>query len=108
MTHTFALLYGIAAVASIVACLPQIIQIIKTQNVEGISLQSYDMWLVLQIISMPYIYQSGDMLWFGANVLWGAYYFAMVLLIQHYRYPRFIRNIVKKVVAVLRLFPVKQ
>ena len=107
MTHFFALLYGIAAIASIVACLPQIIQIVKTKTVEGISLQSYDMWLILQIASMPYIYQSGDMLWFGANVIWVAYYLAMVLLIQHYRYPRYIRTLIHKIVSIARLVPVR-
>lgn len=106
MTHIFALLYAISAVGFIAACLPQIIQIVRTKTVEGISLQSYDMWFVMQVISMPYIYQSGDMMWFGANVVWVAYYAAMITLIEHYRYPHYMRVIVDKLVQVLRFVPV--
>ncbi len=106
MTHIFALLYTLSAFGFIIACLPQIVQIIRTKSVEGISIQTYDMWFVMQLISMPYIYQSGDMLWLSANIVWVAYYGGMVLLIEHYRYPRYIRNLVDKFVAVLRLIPV--
>ncbi len=105
MTHFFAILYAISTIGFIVACLPQVIQVLKTKNVEGISLQTYDMWFIMQVMSMPYIYQSGDVLWIAANLVWSAYYLIMVILIQHYRYPRYIRAIVDKVVKLLRLVP---
>lgn len=106
MTHIFAILYAISAVGSVVACLPQIIQVLKTKTVEGISLQTYDMWFVMQAVSMPYIVQSGDSLWITANIVWIAYYLAMALLIQHYRYPHYISVVVGKLVSALRLVPV--
>lgn len=107
MTRLFAILYAISAFGFIVACMPQIVQVIKTKTVEGISLQTYDMWFVMQLISMPYIFQSGDVLWICANVIWIVYYLAMVLLIQHYRYPHYIRVAVQKLVGILRLVPVR-
>lgn len=106
MTQSFAILYAISTFGFIIACVPQLVQILKTKNVEGISLQTYDMWLIMQAISMPYIYQSADGLWIGANIMWIAYYAAMVVLIQHYRYPHYVRMLVGKFVQVLRFFPV--
>ena len=105
--NTFAILYAASSLASIAACLPQIIQIIKTKNVEGISLQTYDMWLLLQIVGIPYTVQSGDPVWACAAVLWLVYYIVMVILIEHYRYPHYIRAVVDKVVAVLRFLPLR-
>lgn len=106
MIHTFAILYAISAFGFVIACLPQIIQVVRTKTVEGISLQTYDMWLVMQVISMPYILQSGDLLWISANIVWVAYYAAMVVLIEHYRYPHYVQVIVSKFVHVTRLLPV--
>jgi hypothetical protein len=106
MNSIFSILYAIASVGFIIAVLPQLIHIIRAKTVEGFSLQTYDIWVVLQLASMPYIYQTGDVMWFAANAVWLVYYFTMVLLIQHYRYPHYMRVIVDKVVRVLRLVPV--
>jgi len=106
MTQFFPLLYAISSFGFIIGCIPQIIHILKTKTVEGISLQTYDMWFAMQVISMPYIYQSADPLWIGANIVWLVYYAAMVVMIQHYRYPHYIRMLVSKFVHVLRILPV--
>lgn len=106
MTHIFALLYAISTIGFMVACLPQVVQVLRTKTVEGISLQAYDMWFIMQVISMPYIYRSGDLLWLIANVVWVVYYGAMILLIAHYRYPRYVRVLVDKFVRFLRHMPV--
>ncbi|MBP6038080.1 MAG: PQ-loop repeat-containing protein [Candidatus Saccharimonas sp.] len=105
--NTFAILYALSAIASIVACLPQIVQILKKKNVEGISLQSYDMWFVLQLGVIPYTIQKGDALWITASVMWAVYYIVMILLIEHYRYPNYINTIANKVASTLRLVPVQ-
>lgn len=104
--NTFAILYAAASIASIVACLPQIVQILRTKNVEGISLETYDMWFIFQIMALPYAIQSGDVVWISAGLLWAVYYVTMVALIEHYRYPHYIRYVVDKVVSVLRLVPI--
>lgn len=106
MNQVFSTLYAISSVGFIVACLPQIIQILRTKTVEGISTQTYDMWLCLQIFAMPYTFESGNPLWIGANFMWLLYYSAMVVLIQHYRYPHYVRVIVDKLVRVLRFVAV--
>lgn len=103
----FALLYILASVMSILAGLPQIIQILRTKNVEGINLQTYDMWAVLQVASLPYTVQSGNALWFGVSVGWLTYYTAVIILIEHYRYPHYIRVVLHHVVTILRLLPVR-
>ena len=106
MTHYFAIMYAVASVATIVGCLPQVIQVFKTKNVEGISLQTYELWLIFQLLSIPYIYQSGDIMWIAANLAWTAYYVLMIILIQVYRYPHYIRVAVSRFVKVLKLIPV--
>lgn len=103
---TLALMYAIAGGASIIACIPQIVQILKTRNVEGISLQTYDMWFVLQIVCLPYVLSKGDWVLGSISVLWAVYYASIILLIEHYRYPNYIRFAVEKLVTVLRLIPV--
>lgn len=105
MDQLVTLLYVGATLGFLVAGLPQIIQILKTKTVEGVSLQTYDLWFVLQISSTPYIIQSGNIMWMISNAVWLVYYFAMILLIQHYRYPQYIRVIVSRMVAVLRVVP---
>lgn len=101
-----ATLYAIAALSSIAACTPQIIQILKTKNVEGISLQTYDLWFILQLTAIPYVVQSGNVLWATASILWAVYYAVMIVLIQYYRYPHYIRSTVGRLVAILRFVPI--
>lgn len=106
MIQIFAILYTISTIGFIIAGLPQIIQVLRTKMVEGISLQTYDLWFVMQLVSTPYIAQSGDLLWQSANIMWIVYYGLMILLIEHYRYPHYVRVLVDKFVQVLRLIPV--
>ena len=98
-------LYGISAIGFILAGIPQIVQILKTKTVEGISLQMYDMWLMLQIFAFPYVLQSRNVMWIISSALWIVYYAVMVALIKHYRYPRYVQNAVQHFVAILRLLP---
>lgn len=105
MNHIFAIIYGIASITSIVACVPQLTQILRTKNVEGISLQTYDMWFLMQLFAIPYTIQSGDLLWMAAGLLWAVYYLTIIVMIEHYRYPHYIRVIVAKLVSVLRVIP---
>lgn len=106
MNNFFSILYAASSIGFILACSPQLIHIIRSKTVEGLSLQTYDMWFALQVIAMPYIYQTGDAMWIVGNIFWCAYYLTMALLIQHYRYPHYIRVIVDKLVHVLRFVPV--
>ncbi len=101
-----ALLYILASVTSILAGLPQIVQILRTKNVEGINLQTYDMWAVLQAAGLPYTVQSGNALWFGVSIGWLIYYVAVIILIEHYRYPHYISVILSHVASFLKLLPV--
>jgi uncharacterized protein with PQ loop repeat len=106
MNHIFAFIYAAASITSIIACIPQLTQILRTKNVEGISLQTYDMWFIMQLFAIPYTIQSGDMLWVAAGILWATYYLTIILLIEHYHYPHYIRVIVARLVSVLRVIPV--
>ena len=106
MNSVFSFLFAASTIGFIVACFPQIIHILRTKTVEGLSLQTYDMWFWFQVAAMPYIYQSGDTMWIAANIMWFVYYLAMVLLIQHYRSPHYIRVIVDRIVGTLKLMPV--
>ncbi len=106
MNHIFALIYAVASLSSIAACIPQVVQILHTKNVEGISIQTYDMWFVMQLIAVPYMVQSGDLLWVAAGLLWAVYYLTVIILIEHYRYPHYVRVIVSRLVGVLRAAPV--
>lgn len=106
MNHIFAIMYALASIAAIVGCIPQVTQILRTKNVEGISLQTYDMWFLMQIFGVPYTIQSGDPLWVAAGVSWAVYYLTVIILIEHYRYPHYISVIVARLVSVLRVIPV--
>lgn len=103
MEQLFAIIYGISAVALVASGLPQIMQVLRTKDVEGISLETYDMWLVFQLLSMPYIIQSHDWLWIGANLLWAAYYAVMIILIEHYRYPHYVQVVVDSFARFVRI-----
>lgn len=104
--NIFAIMYIFAASTSIIAGLPQILQIIRTKNVEGISLQTYDMWAALQVMSLPYTIQSGNVLWSSVSVGWLVYYVVVVFLIERYSYPRYMKYILNRIARLLRLVPV--
>ena len=103
--NIFAIMYVFASTTSILAGIPQIVQIIRSKNVEGISLQTYDMWALLQVMSLPYTVQSGNILWSGVSVAWLAYYLVVVFLIERYSYPRYTRYIVSHVARLLSFVP---
>ena len=89
--ESLAVTYLIANIAQFAACAPQIVQVVRTKDAGGLSMRSHEMWFILQLACLPYVFDSSDMMWMIVGSLWALYYALMVWLIARYRYPNYIR-----------------
>jgi uncharacterized protein with PQ loop repeat len=89
--ESLAVTYLIANIAQFAACAPQIIQVVRTKDANGLSMKSHEMWFILQLACLPYVFDSSDTIWIFVGCLWALYYALMVWLIARYRYPNYIR-----------------
>ena len=81
------ILYGIGTVAAIIACLPQMHQLMVTKRSDEFSLSTWVIWLGGQAMAFIYISSLGETLVALASACWTAFYAFMVGLILYYRRP---------------------
>lgn len=105
--ESLAVTYLIANISQFIACAPQIVQVVHTKDAGALSLKSHEMWFVLQLACLPYVFNSSDVLWMIVGALWAVYYAAMVWLIARYKYPNYARLWLQSLVHRRALLPVR-
>ena len=82
------LAYLIASLASIGAMAPQIRQLLVTKQTDELSLLSWTIWAVAQVIATIYAISIHALPFIIMSSTWLLYYLCMVGLILYYRHPR--------------------
>lgn len=80
------ILYIIAALIAVAACLPQILQLRSSKASDELSLSTWVIWLATQFITLLYVVSLQNMLMAAVNILWTTFYVIMVVMIIHYRH----------------------
>jgi uncharacterized protein with PQ loop repeat len=83
--NIFEITYTIGVLVAIGACIPQVIQLIKTKRSDEFSISTWLLWATTQGLSFMYAMHLGDTLLIAANAIWVSFYTLMVALIFHYR-----------------------
>ncbi|NCU38458.1 hypothetical protein EOL96_05395 [Candidatus Saccharibacteria bacterium] len=89
--ETLAATYLFANISQFIACAPQIILVVRTKNASSLNLRSYEMWFMLQLACLPYIFHLNNILFMIMGVAWALYYLLMAWLIIRYKYPHYLR-----------------
>jgi MtN3 and saliva related transmembrane protein len=79
------ILYLVTSMASLVASVPQIIQLFKEKRSDELSLSTWSMWFLCQITFLIYVVSRGETLMLVTNTIWLAFYAAMLWMIVYYR-----------------------
>jgi len=79
------LLYTLAAVVALGACVPQMRQLITTRQSDELSLWAWFLWTLTQVITLLYVVSLGNILMICVNVAWVSFYGVMTVLIVRYR-----------------------
>lgn len=82
------IIYISASVISICGSLPQIKQLLITKRTEELSMITWSIWTVSQVVAMCYAISIHATLLIFTNALWMTFYGLMIVLIFHYRSPR--------------------
>lgn len=83
--HLFEILYMTSTAVALIACIPQMRQLIATKCSDEFSLTTWTMWIFTQGISLMYVLSLKQMLLVLASGLWTMFYIIMVSLILYYR-----------------------
>lgn len=78
------ILYTISAGISLIACIPQLRQLVMTKRSEEFSLQTWFLWAATQAITLVYVISIHNILMITVNILWVSFYVLMTYLIFHY------------------------
>lgn len=79
------ILYLVTSMASLVASVPQIIQLFKEKRSDELSLSTWSMWFLCQITFLVYVVSRGETLMLVTNAIWLVFYAAMLWMIVYYR-----------------------
>ena len=71
--------------ASLVASVPQVIQLFKEKRSDELSLSTWLMWFLCQITFLIYVMSRGETLMLVTNTIWLVFYAAMLWMIVYYR-----------------------
>lgn len=82
---TIELLYTLAAVISLSACIPQLKQLVLSKRSDEFSLQAWSLWTVTQLMTLLYVISIGNVLMTFVNIAWVSFYGFMTYLIIRYR-----------------------
>jgi len=69
---------------SVIAAVPQLLQLLKIKHSDGFSLISWSTWLMYQVVAVLYTMSIKAWVYFVINLLWVAFYTTMVYLIIKY------------------------
>lgn len=83
--HLIEITYLLASTASIVAMAPQVRRLLITKQSDELSLFTWLIWTVYQLISLIYSIAIHAIPFLVANVVWLTFYIVMVMLIIKYR-----------------------
>lgn len=84
---TIEVIYILAAIVAIGACIPQIRQLIVSKASDELSIPTWSMWLGTQCITLAYVLTLGNFLMAAVSLAWVSFYASMVVLIVYYRRP---------------------
>ncbi|NLA43171.1 hypothetical protein GX865_03415, partial [Candidatus Saccharibacteria bacterium] len=79
-------IYTIFVAISILACVPQVLQLLRVKQSTEFELRTWTIWLVSQTISTIYFFEIKAYLVAIFAIGWSLFYLAMVALIIYYRY----------------------
>lgn len=79
------ILYLVTSMASLVASVPQVIQLFKEKRSDELSLSTWTMWFFCQITFLVYVVSRGETLMLVTNTIWLIFYGAMLWMIVYYR-----------------------
>lgn len=79
-------LYSLSASIALIACIPQLRQLIATKRSEEFSLQTWVLWTATQSVTLVYTISIHNVLMITVNILWVSFYALMTYLIFHYGY----------------------
>ncbi|HET6924353.1 MAG TPA: hypothetical protein VFH39_00800 [Candidatus Saccharimonadales bacterium] len=85
MNNSISLLLLLTGSASVVAALPQVVQLMKVKTSRELSLVSWTVWLIYQAVSVAYSVHIKAVAYVVINALWVCFYTAMIVLIIRYR-----------------------
>jgi uncharacterized protein with PQ loop repeat len=79
-------LYTFAVATSVFASFPQVYKLITTRRSDELSLVTWVVWLVAQLVSLAYVLSIHNILLVVVNIAWVCFYSVMLFLIIYYRY----------------------
>lgn len=84
--HFIEVLYLVAAVIAIGACVPQLQQLIRAKASDELNFSSWLIWTMTQSVTLTYVISIGNLLMTIVNLVWVSFYATMAFLIIRYRY----------------------
>jgi len=84
--HIIEVIYITAAIVALSAGIPQLRQLLIAKASDELSLSTWCIWFVTQLVTLMYVTSIGNTLMVVVNVAWVSFYAAMVGLILHYRH----------------------
>ena len=85
MQDSLATMLVVGGVVSVAATIPQALMLIKVKRTEELSLPSWVIWFIYQLVSVSYSYSIKAYLYMTINAMWAVFYAVMIYLIVKYR-----------------------
>lgn len=85
MQYILATALAITGCLSVIAVIPQLLQLLKIKRSDEFSLISWTTWLIYQVVSVLYTISIKVWVYAAINILWVLFYATMVYLIIKYR-----------------------
>ena len=79
------ILYTIAAMIAIGACIPQVVQLWRSKRSDDFSLQTWMTWTFTQMVTLVYVLSIGNVLMGIVNGIWVTFYACMTIMIVRFR-----------------------
>ena len=83
--NQLAILLLVSGSASVLAVIPQLVKLIKLKHSDELSLVSWVVWFLYEVISLMYAFSINSLPYIIINALWVVFYIAMIILIVRYK-----------------------
>lgn len=83
--HLIEIIYVTAAILALSAGIPQLRQLLIAKASDELSLPTWCIWFITQLVTLAYVVSIGNVLMTVVNFAWVSFYAAMVSLIIHFR-----------------------
>ena len=87
MQYELAVALAITGTISVLAAIPQLLQLYKVKRSDEFSAFSWTIWLIYQLVALAYTISINKPVYIAINGLWVIFYSVMVGLIFVYRLP---------------------